>query len=344
MLFSSVMKRQFVNVKENEVKKFYLISTIALIGIFVLLISSCAPASTLSSPSGRVMSTQSVQSMVQDKSLSDQTAGASSNISQEVSNPKTETGTRVVIKNASIEIIVDDPASAMKTITEMAENMGGFIVNSNLYKTYSATGAEIPEAAITVRVPAEKLNEAMGTIKSLVKDQIKNIRAENITGQDVTSEYTDLESRLSNLRAAEKTLREIMASSTKTEDTLAVYNQLIQITEQIEVLEGQIKYYDESSKMSAITVKVIAQESVKPITIGSWEPTGVARDAAQALVNAMKFFVTAGIWIIIFILPVLIVVVLPFVVIGLVVRNIIIKRKKSRQGVTPTPTPPTPAQ
>ena len=77
-------------------------------------------------------------------------------------------------------------------------------------------------------------------------------------------------------------------STTKTQDVLNVYNQIVTIRGQIEQIEGQIKYIDETTSTSAITVNLIAEETIKPIEIGGWKPVGVARDAVQALVKFLQ--------------------------------------------------------
>jgi predicted RNase H-like HicB family nuclease len=235
---------------------------------------------------------------------------------------------RVVIKNANLSIIVDDPASAMKTISEMADEMGGFVVSSDLYKTTTSQGIEVPVANVTVRVPAEQLDQAMENIKKLVENPIEDVLSENVSGQDVTQEYTDLNSRLDNLKRAEAQLQEILASATKTEDVLAVFNQLKQVREEIEVLQGQINYYKEASRLSSISVNIQAKASVQPVTIGGWQPVGVARDAVQALINALKFLANALIWILIFFLPVLLVLAIPA---WLIIRAIVRAIRKQQQ-------------
>ena len=73
---------------------------------------------------------------------------------------------RIVIKNASLTISVSDPSKSMNTISKMAEEMGGFVVSANMYKETLSSGAEVPRASITVRVPAEKLNAALDQIRS----------------------------------------------------------------------------------------------------------------------------------------------------------------------------------
>jgi hypothetical protein len=245
---------------------------------------------------------------------------------------------RLVIRNATLTIMVDDPGTAMTAITRMTEKMEGFVVTSNLFKTTTNQGVQVPEASITVRVPADKLNDALDQIKALVKDKEKDVQAEQISGQDVTKEYTDLQSRLTNLQNAEAQLREVMASATKTEDVLAVYNQLTQIREQIEVLKGQIQYYQESAAMSSIAVQIRSLASVQPIEIGGWQPVGVARDALQTLIDTLQFLGSAAIWIILYILPVGLLIFLPLRFLWWLFRR---NRKNQAPPAVP-PAPPAP--
>ncbi len=237
---------------------------------------------------------------------------------------------RMIIQNATLTIVVKDPAVSMSTVTNMAAEMGGYVVNSNIYKTYSDSGIEVPEAYITVRVPAEKLTQALDTIRKLTDDPGKDVLVENISGQDVTKEYTDLNSRLKNLQDAETQLRSFMSDATKTEDVLSVYRELTSVTEQIEVIKGEMKYYEEASAMSAISVTIRAQEAVKPIVVAGWEPQGEARDAVRALIKFWQGFVDLVIWFIIFLLPTLLTIALPFFLIFLFVRWLVRRNKAKR--------------
>jgi hypothetical protein len=249
---------------------------------------------------------------------------------------QTAADARVVLMNADLSIVVVDPASAMNTITKMANDMGGFVVSSQLSKVQTSNGIEVPEATITVRVPAEKLTTAMNQIKALVKDAQNDIVSENVTGQDVTKEYTDLKSQLTNLQQAEQQLQKIMDSATKTSDVLDVYNQLVQVRQQIDVLQGQIQYYDQASRLSAISVTIQAEASVAPLTVGGWQPVGTARNAVQALVNSMKFLANAAIWILLYILPMLVAIALPIWLLVIIIRALV-RRNKKRKVAMATP-------
>jgi hypothetical protein len=84
---------------------------------------------------------------------------------------------------------------------------------------------------------------------------------------------------------------------------IEVFNQLVYHREQIEILKGQINFYEESAAFSAISVQVIAEETLQPLEIAGWKPVGVARDSLQALINFFQGFVNFLIRLVILIIP-----------------------------------------
>jgi mannose/fructose/N-acetylgalactosamine-specific phosphotransferase system component IIB len=311
---------------------------IALIGLSALLLSACAPAAT-PAPGSKSYGLAPAQPPVMEAPAAPAPSEGSRAIENansygQASQTEADSAQRLVIKNASLNIVVADPVQAMDKIAKLAEDLGGYVVTSNIYKTRLDSGAEVPAATITIRVKAESLNDALGQIKALVKDPKQDILSETVSGQDVTKEYTDLQSRLTNLQQAESQLREIMASATKPEDVLNIFNQLTQVREQIEVLKGQIKYYEESAALSAISVQLTAQAAVEPLTIAGWQPVGVARNAVQTLINTLQILVNAVIWLVLYVVPVLAVIGLPIAVIVLLIRRWI-SRRRARAAAPP---------
>ena len=236
---------------------------------------------------------------------------------------------RIVIQNADISIVVADVEGRMKNIQIMAEQMGGFVVSSNLYQSFNNNYVEVPEAQVVIRVPAEKLDEALEQIK---KDVVE-IQNENRSGQDVTAEYVDLKSRLANYEAAEEQLSRIMETATETEDVVNIFNQLVYYREQIEIVKGQMKYYEEAAALSAITVRIIAEEKEQPIEIGGWEPQGVAKDAVQDLIYFYQDFVNFVIRFVIYTLPVWVTVGIPLYLIFIGVRAVFRKLRGNKKKV-----------
>jgi hypothetical protein len=307
--------------------------------VLVLLLSACSPSASKSPIVQEVVqSTVAVSGFAPLTDSSGVGGGNNASAPSESNTTSTSDSQRIVITNASLSIVVDDPAKTMDFITNLANSMQGYVVSSNLYKTTSSDGTEHPAATITIRVPAASMNSAMSQIKGQVKDPGTDIRSENISGQDVTKEYTDLQSQLTNLQQAEKQLQSIMDSATKVDDVLNVFNQLTSIQSQIQVLQGQIKYYQEASALSAISVDIAATSSVAPVTIAGWQPVGVARDAVQTMINGMQVIANVVIWGALFCLPIFIVIGVPLWLIFYFVRR---WRRSHRPGQKlPEATPP----
>ncbi|NLF49516.1 MAG: DUF4349 domain-containing protein [Leptolinea sp.] len=304
--------------------------------VLVLLYTGCAPAASEAPAMNMPLEQKSYVSneMAPPSPMADEMAGDWSD-NQSYGGEIASQVDQLVIQNANLSIVVVDPLEALNSVTMMAEEMNGYIVESNVYKTSNENGLETPEARLTIRVPAEKLTEAMDRIKALTQDPDVDVISENRSGQNVTKEYTDLKSRLKNLEEAESQLREIMASATRTEDVMSVFNQLTQVREQIEVIKGQMKYYEESAAMSAIQIYIRSKASIAPLSIGGWQPAGVARNAIQSLINALKFFANAGIWIVLFFVPVLIILLIPVWLVFLVIRSIV-RRNKAKKAAALT--------
>jgi Domain of unknown function (DUF4349) len=296
--------------------------------IITLLLAACAPAA-------RSLSPAEAPSVAAERQSLDSVAGSALSPNKTVySQDQTATSTdRLVIKNATLSLAVDDPLKSMDNITRMAETMGGFVVSAEMYQQTLDNGVKVPQVSITVRVPAERLAEALTTIKA---ETNQPVISENQTSQDVTADYTDLNSRLVNLQAAEAQLQEIMASATKTEDVLAVYNQLVSVREQIELIKGQMKYYEQSAALSSISTQLYANAAMQPISIAGWQPGGVAKQALQSLIHALQSLTNFAIRAFILYIPVLLII---FVPIGLVIWGIVAlvrRSRKSREAASPS--------
>jgi hypothetical protein len=234
---------------------------------------------------------------------------------------------RLVIKNADLAIVVKDPETRMKQIAALAVEMGGYVVSSNLYQSYYGPNSiEVPEATVAIRVPSERLDEALERIKEGAVD----IDHENVSGQDVTSQYVDLQSQLKAKQAAEKKLLEILDEAQRAEDVLAIYLQVQSVQTEIEVLKGQIKYYEESAALSAVSVRLIAEESSQPITVGPWTPGGAVKEAIEDLIRFVQNFVDFLIYFVLSILPALILIGIPLYLVYLGGRALYRRFNKSK--------------
>ncbi len=316
----------------------------AMLVLLAMLLSSCSAPQLPRADSYSVDRAYENAQYEGEKAFSpEQPAGAAPSLTLDEAAPRDGAAQqpieRLIIQNADLTVVVKDPVDSLSQLTSYALESGGFVVASNVYKTQTDTGLQVPEATITIRVPAEKLQNALQFIHELTEDPAKDVLSENISGQDVTKEYTDLGSRLRNLEDAAEQLRAIMDGSNDTEAVLQVYRELSSVTEQIEIIKGQMQYYEEAAAMSAISVRLRAQETVQPVVVAGWEPQGVARDALRWLIRFWQGFVNFLIVVVLAVLPALLTILLPFYLLFLFIRWLVRRGKKNRKAAS-AGTPP----
>jgi hypothetical protein len=218
-------------VKEKTMKK---ILSLNFVFIAALILSACASAAATPSPMDLLEGGAGAPSAPQMESFESAPAASDQSVATNSEAGAASSVERIVIQNADLTIVVSDVKGRMENIQAMAQQMGGFVVSSSLYQRYTDDYVEVPEAQITIRVPAEQLDKALEQIK----EGVVEVQNETRTGQDVTAEYVDLQSRLKNYEAAEAQLEEIMENATRTEDVINTFNQLVYYREQIELVKG----------------------------------------------------------------------------------------------------------
>jgi hypothetical protein len=207
----------------------------------------------------------------------------------------------LVIRNANLTLIVEDPDKSADEIGKLADELGGYVVSSNVFQSSSELSSKVAtRASVSIRVPVERLDEAIERIQ----EDVIEVRDRYVSGEDVTKQYTDLQSRLRSLEAAEEQLLQIMDDASDTEDVRNVYNDVRDVQEQIELIKGQINYFEDSARLSLINVDLIPDELAQPIQIGGWRPEGTAKQAVEALIRALQFLANVAIWVVIFVIPI----------------------------------------
>jgi len=275
----------------------------ALLVAAVLILTACAPAAPRSSVAPSYYD-QSAGGAAPAQPTPASAAHAPGSEGETGSSVEATTTERLVIKNATLALVVKDPAGVVNNISALADGAGGFVVNSSVTQVSVDTqGNKILSGQIALRVPAAKLNDVLTQIKALAV----SVKSENVTGEDVTAQYVDLQSQLTNLQAEADQLQKIMDSATKTQDVLTVYKELSSVQGQIETIKGQMKYYSESAAMSLVTVSLEQDVASQPIETGSWKPAGVLKSIAEAWVGTYQVVATLALWGGIYCLPILLV-------------------------------------
>jgi uncharacterized protein DUF4349 len=134
---------------------------------------------------------------------------------------------------------------AFQRANEVAARYHGYI------ETSSAAGVNTKSGDLTIRVPSQSFQAAIRDLRGLGR-----VTAQSISGQDVTSQYVDLQSRLRNWQAQEAVLLKLMSRATTIGDTLRVQNELSQVQLRIEELKGQLRVLDNQTSFATIQVSM----------------------------------------------------------------------------------------
>jgi hypothetical protein len=153
----------------------------------------------------------------------------------------------ILVYTAHLNLAVFDVANTEERIITLVQSLGGF---SSAQST----------STLTVRVPAAKFDEALKGLEKL-----GDVLQKNVTADDVTREYQELELRIKNARAVRDRLEGLLAKTTKIDETLAVERELARVTQDIESMEGTLRFLKDRVALSTITINFSsrAKELVK---------------------------------------------------------------------------------
>jgi len=233
---------------------------------------------------------------------------------------------RKIIYTVNLDLIVTDTEASFAEIQRLAEEMGGYVSQSNIWRQ-----EDYPRGSMTVRVPAERLDEALEKFRALAVD----VESQSRDSQDVTEEYVDLGARLENEQRTERELQELLETRSqmgKTSDILEVHRELSSVRAQIEQIQGRMTYLNNLTSMATVHVSLTPDALVQPVVVAGWRPQGTARDAIRRLVRALQGLADAAITFTLFVLPILVVIAIPLVALFLLLRFVVRRIRRGRKA------------
>jgi hypothetical protein len=229
---------------------------------------------------------------------------------------------RKIIRNADLTIEVSSPTETQHSIVSIAEAYGGFVVTSEAKQRDNPDPAKRTlDIKLVVRIPENQFGAALDKIRGLAS----NLSHENVTGQDVTEEFIDLEARIKTQKALEAQFLQIMRQAGKITDALEVQRQIAEVRTEIERLEGRKRFLQNRSSLSTITVNI---QTPKPMVVVS--ATGFGHSVREAVSQSLELgsgIILFFVQFVIVMIPIGVLVLLPG---GLVLRYFIRRAKRMR--------------
>lgn len=238
--------------------------------------------------------------------------------------PETQSEERMIVYTVRLSLQVQDADKASNEIAMIATSYKGYVAGSNLSRDNKGR----MRGTITIRIPAQSLDDAQKKIEAVALKTLSR----NKDSRDVTDQYVNLDARLKNLEATEVELTKLLATvrerTGRAEDILAVYNRLTEIRQQIEQTKGQINVLEKTSTLATMTIELVPFEDVQILEPDTWMPNRTVAQALKALVQALQGIADLAIWFVLFFLPILIILLLPFIVLAWLLRTMFRRRKK----------------
>jgi hypothetical protein len=236
---------------------------------------------------------------------------------------------RKIVKNAEVSVLVEDSDTAVDRLTQVVSDVGGYIVSSRVWYQPHVDGENYKYASVTLGVPVDQFEVAMRRVRGLGL-QVLN---ENASGEDVTDQFVDLQSRLTNLEATQARIQSFLEDAKTVDEALRINQELAAIEAQIEEVKGRMNYLADRSAFSTITVTISPElpEIVTPIPTPTpmpkpWTPADTLDDATDTLIRSYQGIMEFAIWLFVAVLPIL---TPPALVIWLIVK--LIRRKPGKQ-------------
>lgn len=164
---------------------------------------------------------------------------------------------RKVLLETSLSLMVQDVPEALKLSKIKTEDLGGFVVNSNLNSPLESSNA-----TLVIRVPNDKAAE----MTEYLKGSAVKVVSENQNGTDITDQYMDIEERIRVINETKTRFEAIFNEAKTVEEMLNVQREILNLQTQLDSLTGQQKYLSDAAKTVKLTAYFSEDEYSLPYT------------------------------------------------------------------------------
>lgn len=164
--------------------------------------------------------------------------------------------TRKIIYDTVIGLVVEDYQDFERRIVELVDEHGGFVAYSETSRRFN----DRQSGTWTIRVPVDRYTEFLTSVTSL---GFAESRREN--AQDVTEEFVDIEARIKNKRELERRIIAMLEERAgKLADVLEIERELSRVREEIERMEGRLRYLSDRTSLATVTINCREEQEYTP--------------------------------------------------------------------------------
>lgn len=298
--------------------RFNILALSVLLGALVLSACGGAPAPVATEAPAAFEQPAAVESFGQSDVAKEEPAGAPSDnsaagvpIANAGSAPDAEraafAASHMIIKNGDIKLLVEDTDIAIDRATQVVGDMGGYIISSRVWYQPYIDGENYKYATISIGVPVDQFERTLSRLRGLAV----KVLDETASGEDVTNQFVDLQSQVTNLEATRDRIKSFLDDAKTVDEALRINAELANVEAQIEQIKGQMNYLQDRSAYSTITVnfepvlpELIETPTPTP-TPNVWKPGDTFEDAKKSVTVAYQGIVDLLIWVFVVFVPII---------------------------------------
>lgn len=199
---------------------------------------------------------------------------------------------RKLIRRISMDLQTRELDVLLDTIDEKVTALGGYVETSKINMDNS--NDDVRQATLTVRIPAEKLDEFTNHVAS-----VSNVTATSESAEDITLSYVATESRQKALQAEENRLLALIDKAANLTELLQLEKRLTEIRTELEQVTSQLKVYDNLVDYSTVQLDIDEVKEYTPAEEpGFWDRLGSGfmnslRGVGKLLLELIILFVCA---------------------------------------------------
>jgi hypothetical protein len=210
----------------------------------------------------------------------------------------------MIIKNADMRLQVEDTDVAIDRTTQIVGDLGGYIISSRAWYQTHYDGKNYKYATLTMGMPVTQFEKALSRLRGLSVQVLD----ETASGEDVTNQYVDLQSQLTNLEATRDRIKSFLDEAKTVDEALRINQELATVEAQIEQIKGQMNYLQDRSAFSTITVNFepkLPELTPEPTpTPSPWDPGKTFERAQKTVTKAYQGIVEMLIWVFVVFVPI----------------------------------------
>lgn len=180
-----------------------------------------------------------------------------------------EVAQQKIIKTAQLSFETKDLEATYNKITQLTNQYKGLVQSDNSGKSYNRVFKNL-----VIRIPTKNFQKFING----VSEGVDYFDRKDISRQDVSEEFVDLEARLKAKRKLENRYLELLKKAKDVKEMLQIERELSKIREEIEAKQGRLQFLQNRVSMSTVNVEFYKTTA----------ETGITQSYGQKMKNALQ--------------------------------------------------------